>query len=178
MVDSSTSYWLKCGYRLVLHFEASCSRAPSSAGLKRNYPRMQWVFFCLHHYSHPVTPNTQPFESRNRFMLAFTITLFTLSSFAVYNIAFGLARLIFLPLLLRVPLVRSLLNPCVGHFITGPWTLTLPFRHFSLESHALTLGVFTLANWEFAEALCDFYIPQVRHLLSSCFIHLKAVLAG
>ena len=104
-------------------------------------------------------------------MVVFTITLFTLSSFAVYNIAFGLARLIFLPLLLRVPLVRSLLNPFVGHFIRGPWTLTLPFRHISLQWHAFTLGVFTLANWEFAEALFDFYIPQVRRRLSSCFMH-------
>ena len=104
-------------------------------------------------------------------MLLLTTTLFTLSSFAVYNIAFGLARLIFLPLLLRVPIVRSLLKPFVGHFIRGPWTLTLPFRHLSLQWHAFTLGVFTLANWEFAEALFDVYIPQVRHHLSNSFMH-------
>ena len=102
-------------------------------------------------------------------MLLLTSTLFTFSSFAVYNIAFGLARLTLLPLLLRVPLVRSLLKPFIGHFIRGPWTLTLPLRHFSLESHAFILGLSMLASWEFAESLFDVYIPQVRnhsHILS------------
>ena len=96
-------------------------------------------------------------------MLLLTITLFALSSFAVYNIAFGLARLVLLPLLLRVPLVRSLLKLFVGHFIRGPWTVTLPLRHLTLESQAFMLGLSMLANWEFAESLFDVYIPQVCH---------------
>ncbi|KAG8221384.1 nucleoporin protein Ndc1-Nup [Butyriboletus roseoflavus] len=106
-------------------------------------------------------PSTNaPFVPRNLPMLLLTSTLFTLSSFAVYNIAFGLVRLALLPLLLRVPLVRSLLKPFVGHFIRGPWTLTLPLRHLALELQAFTIGVSMLANWEFAESLFDVYIPQ------------------
>ncbi|KAH0828828.1 nucleoporin protein Ndc1-Nup [Lanmaoa asiatica] len=101
-----------------------------------------------------------PFVPRNLAMLLLTSTLFTLSSFAVYNIVFGLVRLALLPLLLRVPLVRSFLKPFFGHFIRGPWTLTLPLRYLSLESHAFTLGVSMFANWEFAESLFDVYIPQ------------------
>ena len=110
-----------------------------------------------------VTRNAQPFIPRNLAVLLLTVTLFALSSFAVYNIAFGLARLVLLPVLLRVPLVRSLLKPFVGHFIRGPWTVTLPLRHLTLESQAFMLGLSMLANWEFAESLFDVYIPQVCH---------------
>ena len=129
------------------------------------------------HLARLVTPTTQPFVPRNLAILLLTITLFTLASFAVYNIAFGVARSILLPLLFRVPLVRSLLRPVVGHFIRGPWTLTLPLRHLSLESHAFILGVFTLANWEFAEALFDVYIPQVRCASTMFFLSLSTALA-
>lgn len=99
-------------------------------------------------------------------MLLLTITLFTLASFTLYNVAFGLMRFLLLPLLLRIPIVRSLLKPFMGHFVRGPWTLTLPLRHLSLESHAFILGVSMLANWEFAESLFDVYIPQVRSTIS------------
>ncbi|KAF8436467.1 nucleoporin protein Ndc1-Nup, partial [Boletus edulis BED1] len=93
-------------------------------------------------------------------VLSELFTLFTFASFAVYNIAFGLARLALLPLLLRIPLLRSLLRPFFGHFIRGPWTLTLPLRYLSLESHAFTLALSMLANWEFTASLFDVYIPQ------------------
>ncbi|KAF8550767.1 hypothetical protein OG21DRAFT_1499585 [Imleria badia] len=108
-----------------------------------------------------------PFIPRNLVMLLLTSTLFTLSSLAVYNIAFGLARLALLPLLLRVPLVQSILKPFVGHFIRGPWTLTLPLRHLSLEYQAFMLGLSMLANWEFAESLFDVYIPQPINVAST-----------
>ena len=121
--------------------------------------------------SHLMTRHAQPFVPRNLAMLLLTSTLFTFSSFAVYNIVFGLSRLALLPLLLRVPLVRSLLKPLIGHFIRGPWTLTLPLRHLSLESHAFTLGLSMLASWEFAESLFDVYIPQVRHHFPYSFMH-------
>ncbi|KAG6369285.1 nucleoporin protein Ndc1-Nup [Boletus reticuloceps] len=104
--------------------------------------------------------SSAPFLPRNLAMLLLTSTLFTFASFAVYNIAFGLARLALLPLLLRIPLLRSLLRPFFGHFIRGPWTLTLPLRYLSLESHAFTLALSMFANWEFAESLFDVYIPQ------------------
>ncbi|KAF8120125.1 hypothetical protein EV363DRAFT_1408203 [Boletus edulis] len=94
-------------------------------------------------------------------MLLLTSTLFTFGSFVVYNIAFGLARLALLPLLLRIPLLRSLLRPFFGHSISGPWILTLPLRYLSLESHAFTLALSMLANWEFAASLFDVYIPPV-----------------
>ncbi|KAG9309703.1 nucleoporin protein Ndc1-Nup-domain-containing protein [Chiua virens] len=115
-------------------------------------------FVC--HWAKAVPSSNAPFLPRNLGMLLLTVTLFTLSSFAVYNVVFGFVRLIILPLLLRVPLVRSLLKPFVGHFIRGPWTLTLPLRHLSLEYHALTLGLSMIANWEFTESLFDVYIPQ------------------
>ncbi|KAI9462554.1 nucleoporin protein Ndc1-Nup [Boletus coccyginus] len=111
-------------------------------------------------WANALPSSNAPFVPKNLIMLLLTSTLFTLSSFAVYNIAFALARLALLPFLLRVPLVRSLLKPFVGHFIRGPWTLTLPLRHLTLESHAFTLGLSMLANWEFAESLFDVYIPQ------------------
>jgi nucleoporin NDC1 len=56
-------------------------------------------------FSHLMTRNAQPFVLRNLAILLLTGMLFTLSSFAIYNIAFGLARLALLLLLLRVPLV-------------------------------------------------------------------------
>lgn len=104
-------------------------------------------------------------------MLLLTSALFAFLSFTVYNVAFGLVRLALLPLLLRVPLVRSLLKPFLGHFVRGPWTLTLPLRHFALESQAFTTGVSMLANWEFAESLFDVYIPQVRHHFPCSFVY-------
>ena len=90
---------------------------------------------------------------------------------------FGLARWILLPVLLRVPLLRSLLKPFIGHFVRGPWTVMLPLRYLSLETHAFTLGVFTLANWEFAEELFDAYIPQVCYRLRGFSVHSVTALA-
>jgi len=95
-------------------------------------------------------------------VLLVTIGLFTLLSFATYNVIVGLTRMIVLPILLRVPIVSSILRPLTAHFVRGPWTLTLPLRHLSLEFRTFILGWTTLANWEFAEALFDAHIPQVR----------------
>ncbi|KAF9219115.1 hypothetical protein BS17DRAFT_790045 [Gyrodon lividus] len=108
-----------------------------------------------------------PFMPKNLLKLLVTVTLFTLCSFVLYNIAFGLARLVILPVLLRLPVVRTLLKPFAAHFVKGPWTLSLPLRHLSLESHAFALGVTTLANWEFAESLFDVYVPQGMKVASS-----------
>ncbi|KAF8120928.1 hypothetical protein EV363DRAFT_1570417 [Boletus edulis] len=105
-------------------------------------------------------------------MLLLTSTLFTFGSFVVYNIAFGLARLALLPLLLRIPLLRSLLRPFFGHSISGPWILTLPLRYLSLESHAFTLALSMLANWEFAASLFD---SPGAPLFLTFFIHSKRI---
>ncbi|KAH7915514.1 nucleoporin protein Ndc1-Nup [Hygrophoropsis aurantiaca] len=101
-----------------------------------------------------------PHSPRNLLKMMLTMTLFTTFSFAIYNIAFGLARTIVLPILFRIPIIRSLLRPFSAHFLRGTWSLTLPLRHFSLEIRTFTLGLTTLASWEFAEALFDRYIPQ------------------
>jgi nucleoporin NDC1 len=98
---------------------------------------------------------------KNLVKLLVTVTLFTLCSFVLYNVAFGLARLLILPVCLRLPIIRTLIRPFAAHFVKGPWTLSLPLRHLSLESHGFALGVTTLANWEFAESLFDVYVPQV-----------------
>ena len=77
-----------------------------------------------------------------------------------------------LPILLRIPIVSSVLRPLTAHFIRGPWTLILPLRYFSLE-----FRTFILANWEFSEALFDFHIPQVHtvfHRVSHLLIHLPS----
>ena len=76
--------------------------------------------------------------------------------------------MIVLPILLRIPIVSSVLRPLIAHFVRGPWTLILPLRHFSLELRTFILGWTTLSNWEFAEALFDFHIPQVRTVFHPC----------
>ncbi|KIK76962.1 hypothetical protein PAXRUDRAFT_835155 [Paxillus rubicundulus Ve08.2h10] len=107
-----------------------------------------------------------PFMPKSLVKLLVTVTLFTFCSFVLYNFAFGLARLLIFPVSLRIPIVRSLIRPFAAHFVKGPWTLTLPFRHLSLESHAFSLGVITLANWEFVESLFDVYVPQPMKVAS------------
>ncbi|KAF8837216.1 hypothetical protein BDN67DRAFT_224805 [Paxillus ammoniavirescens] len=101
-----------------------------------------------------------PFMPKNLVKLLLTVTLFTFCSFVLYNVAFGLARLLILPVCLRLPIVRTLIRPFAAHFVKGPWTLSLPLRHLSLEFHGFAVGVTTLANWEFAESLFDVYVPQ------------------
>ncbi|KAI6156590.1 nucleoporin protein Ndc1-Nup [Pisolithus tinctorius] len=105
-------------------------------------------------------PSNPPNVFINLPLLLITIGLFTLVTFTAYNVAFGITRVIVLPIVLRIPLVRSLLRPFVAHFIRGPWTLILPLRHLRLEFRTLLLGLITLANWEFAETLFNLYIPQ------------------
>ncbi|KAI6041097.1 nucleoporin protein Ndc1-Nup [Pisolithus marmoratus] len=105
-------------------------------------------------------PSNPPNLFVNLPLLLITIALFTLVTLTIYNVVFGLMRVIVLPILLRIPLMRSLLRPFAAHFIRGPWTLVLPLRHLRLESRTFLLGLITLANWEFAETLFNLYIPQ------------------
>ncbi|KIJ60868.1 hypothetical protein HYDPIDRAFT_97985 [Hydnomerulius pinastri MD-312] len=122
----------------------------------RNIMLERFVF----RWNKAVSSSNAPYMPKSLLKLLMTVTLFTLFTFALYNVAFGLTRLLVLPVLLRLPVVRSVLRPLAGHFVKGAWTLSLPLRHLSLEIHAFTLGVTTLANWEFAESLFDVYIPQ------------------
>ncbi|KAI5987860.1 nucleoporin protein Ndc1-Nup [Pisolithus albus] len=93
-------------------------------------------------------------------LLLITIGIFTLVTFTAYSAVFGLTRVIVLPILLRIPLLQSLLRPFTAHFIRGPWTLVLPLRHLRLEYRTFLLGLVTLVNWEFADTLFSLYIPQ------------------
>ncbi|EGN94543.1 hypothetical protein SERLA73DRAFT_188503 [Serpula lacrymans var. lacrymans S7.3] len=92
--------------------------------------------------------------------LLLTISLFVTLSFGLYGVAFGLARSIILPILFKIPILHHLLRPFTAHFLRGSWTLLMPLRNFSLVLRTLSLGMITLVNWEFAEALFDVYIPQ------------------
>ncbi|KAI5989819.1 nucleoporin protein Ndc1-Nup-domain-containing protein [Pisolithus orientalis] len=105
-------------------------------------------------------PSNPPNVFINFPLLLVTIGLFTLVTFTAYNVVFGIMRVFVLPILLRIPLMRSLLRPFVAHFIRGPWTLILPLRHLRLEFRTFLLGLITLANWEFAETLFNLHIPQ------------------
>ncbi|OJA18737.1 hypothetical protein AZE42_12235 [Rhizopogon vesiculosus] len=89
-----------------------------------------------------------------------TMFLFTAFSSMTYSIAFGLSRMLVLPLLLKLPVVSSLIRPFVAHFARGSWTLSLPISHWTLLVRSFTMGLMTLMNWEFAESLFDAYVPQ------------------
>ncbi|KAI6105938.1 nucleoporin protein Ndc1-Nup [Pisolithus croceorrhizus] len=93
-------------------------------------------------------------------LLLITIGLFTLVTFVAFGVVFGLTRLVVLPILLRIPLLRNLLRPFAAHFVRGPWTLVLPLRYLRLEFRTFLLGLVTLVNWEFADTLFNMYIPQ------------------
>jgi nucleoporin NDC1 len=82
----------------------------------------------------------------------------------VYSVAFGLSRILVLPLLLKLPVVSILVRPFAVHFAKGPWTLSLPISHWPLLVRSFTMGLTTLMNWEFAESLFDAYVPQVTLL--------------
>ncbi|KAJ8591574.1 hypothetical protein M405DRAFT_814190 [Rhizopogon salebrosus TDB-379] len=101
----------------------------------------------------PYTPSTLP-------KLILTMFLFTTFSSMVYSVAFGLSRILVLPLLLKLPVVSILVRPFAVHFAKGPWTLSLPISHWPLLVRSFTMGLTTLMNWEFAESLFDAYVPQ------------------
>ena len=90
--------------------------------------------------------------------------LFTTFSSMVYSVAFGLSRILVLPLLLKLPVVSNLVRPFVAHFARGSWTLSLPMSHWPLLVRSFTMGLMTLMNWEFAESLFDAFVPQVMFL--------------
>jgi nucleoporin NDC1 len=95
------------------------------------------------------------------------MALFTSFSLTLYGVVFGLSRMLVLPLLLKLPVVSSIVRPFVAHFASGTWTLTLPLLHWSLLVRSFTMGLVTLMSWEFAESLFDAYVPQVMILYNS-----------
>src|SRR6267154_3958108 len=99
--------------------------------------------------------------------------LFTSFSSMVYNVVFGLSRILVLPLLLKLPVVSSLVRPFAAHFARGPLTLSLPILHWSLLVRSFIMGLTTIMNWEFAESLFDAYVPQVKFLFAMAILHSK-----
>lgn len=69
-----------------------------------------------------------------------------------------------LPLLLKLPIVSTLVRPFTAHFVGGPWSPSLPILHWPILVRSFTMGLMTVMNWEFAESLFDAYVPQVMFL--------------
>ncbi|KAH7890631.1 nucleoporin protein Ndc1-Nup [Phlebopus sp. FC_14] len=133
--------------------------------------------FVLRWSTVPTTSN-MPYTPHNFAKLMVTIALFALVTFTVFNAALGLTRIFVLPVLLRLPILRSILKPFIGHFVRGAWTLTLPLRHFALEIRAFTLGLTTLASWEFAESLFDICIPQPAPVANTTAEPITTLISG
>ncbi|KAG0696162.1 nucleoporin protein Ndc1-Nup [Suillus ampliporus] len=111
-------------------------------------------------WTKPLNSSELPFTPSNLLKLVLTMTLFTSFSSMVYGVAFGLSRLLVLPLLLKLPVVSSVVRPFIAHFARGPWTLSLPILHWSLLVRSFMMGLVTVMSWEFAESLFDAYVPQ------------------
>ncbi|KAG1856374.1 nucleoporin protein Ndc1-Nup [Suillus subalutaceus] len=101
-----------------------------------------------------------PYSPSNLLKLLLKMALFTSFSLMVYSVVFGLSRMLALPLLLKLPVVSSIVRPFVAHFAKGTWTLTLPVLHWSLLVRSFMMGLVTVMSWEFAESLFDAYVPQ------------------
>lgn len=124
--------------------------------LLRNIMLDRFVF----RWTKPLKPSELPYSPSNLPKLLLTMILFTSFSSMVYSVAFGLSRMLVLPLLLKLPVVSSIVRPFIGHFSKGAWTLTLPISHWSLLVRSFMMGLVTVMSWEFAESLFDAYVPQ------------------
>src|ERR1700722_14020559 len=90
------------------------------------------------------------------------MTVFLLPSLIVplVSVALFAARLFVLPIFLRLPLVHRLLRPFLAHFVRGKdW---VSFGWFGLGCRAWAVGMGTCAVWEWAEAVFEAYVKQVR----------------
>lgn len=124
--------------------------------LLRNIMLDRFVF----RWAKPLKPSELPYSASNLPKLFLTMVLFTSFSSIAYSVAFGLSRMLVLPLLLKLPVVSSIARPFIGHFAKGAWTLTLPISHWSLLTRSFMMGLVTVMSWEFAESLFDAYVPQ------------------
>ncbi|KAG6816606.1 hypothetical protein H0H87_004698 [Tephrocybe sp. NHM501043] len=73
------------------------------------------------------------------------------------TIVFGIVRFT-LPLVYKLPLLHNFLRPFTAHFLRGPWTLLLPFRHISLLIRAWFVAFTTIATWEYSNATFETFI--------------------
>lgn len=124
--------------------------------LLRNIMLDRFVFRWTKYFN----PSELPYSPSNLLKLLLTMALFTSFSLMAYSVAFGLSRMLALPLLLGLPVVSSIVRPFIAHFAKGTWTLTLPILHWSLFVRSFMMGLVTVMSWEFAELLFDAYVPQ------------------
>ena len=102
-------------------------------------------------------------------------SIFTTIAISVASASFGLARIL-LPALYKLPLLPFFLRPFTGHFLRGPWTLSLPLRHFGLLARAWLLGFSTFISWEISECLFEKIVAEVKSLQILLLIVLITVL--
>ncbi|TEB26038.1 hypothetical protein FA13DRAFT_1756427 [Coprinellus micaceus] len=78
--------------------------------------------------------------------------------------AFALIRVFILPTLYQLPFVRIALRPFTAHFLRGPYTLSLPFRHIQLLARSWFVGLTTLFLWEATEYMFDGMLSEPVHV--------------
>ncbi|KAF8178903.1 nucleoporin protein Ndc1-Nup [Pholiota molesta] len=98
-------------------------------------------------------------QKKNPIYVAILLNWFISAIFTTFAIA--LAALIFavlrfwLPVLYKIPILSFILRPFTAHFLKGPWTISLPLRHYQLFFRAWFLAFSTFFVWEFVDRLFD-----------------------
>ncbi|KAG1779969.1 hypothetical protein EV702DRAFT_52410 [Suillus placidus] len=97
--------------------------------LVRNIMLDRFVF----RWTKPLDSSELPYAPSNLLRLLLTMALFTSFSSMMYSVAFGLSRMLVLPLLLKLPVASSIVRPFVANFawfgIPGQATVELtPFK--------------------------------------------------
>ena len=105
-----------------------------------------------------------PFQFPDLVNTSLTLTLFACICTFSSASAFAVARAL-LPLLFNLPFLPYILKPLTAHFLRGPWTIFLPFLHFSLLIRTFLLSIATLSSLEFANVLFDSFVTRVSSLV-------------
>ncbi|KZT25546.1 hypothetical protein NEOLEDRAFT_1202644 [Neolentinus lepideus HHB14362 ss-1] len=92
--------------------------------------------------------------------IALTTIAVTTLSLATSTVLFGVTRILLLPILFHIPVLRLALRPFATHFLRGPWTLSLPLRHLELLFRCFALGLSTVATWEVSESIFEAQISE------------------
>lgn len=115
--------------------------------------------FAIRQPSRPIPTLKTPFNLTDVVLTLVTVSILATASLFTSMTAFAVIRFS-LPILYKVPLVPLAIKPLTYHFLRGPYTLTLPFRHVPLIARTWCLGVITLFSWEFSDLLFYNAIPQ------------------
>ncbi|KAG6910335.1 hypothetical protein DXG01_011403 [Tephrocybe rancida] len=174
-VNSSVVYVLSALAALALNIWLSYSTGNTSQGKHPFYLNGRFLFILLSQLSAAVAFSLRNItldrfvfcwvrqSMRQRFSVGDIIhsiviaALISMIALPLSAIIFGLLRFS-LPLVYKLPLIHNLLRPFTAHFLRGPWTLSLPFRHIALLLRAWFLAFTTLATWEFANATFETFI--------------------